>query len=650
MAIPLEIYGKLRCRFTENALQLHANWTLYTLPSSNLQSIILEVPCLTDSEISLLSDGSSVQISLEIDASSSSQLVEVCNAQSHPWVTRWLDSIRQLYVRDSPQDVRLVLILPLQSGYLVRDDILQVRLSGSHKAHAIFSCVDPGQFVSAMPASRTTQKMDEIFGTAVGGFLFANDEMEFRNSDVLHVLEVCLTLPWVINHQYERRRIALVKGVSNFNSRNRLFDAAVGLRIGLVILDKPGHWLQGNDEFSHIIDEFIPIDVTNDNGLPGRIVTAIKDCSLPIDGISTIRDRYLYATVQAAEMLSFPTSTSKAIELCIDKALMRGLVSYPFPYEERISLLKDEELETLPSPMIIKPSRAGGSFGVFLARTKDELLRAENRIKELGKNPVVEPYLDGPEVDVNIVLQDGKVLHTEVVDNLPTMAEGFPSQFQTQSWMDTGSLFPSSLPDTELTLLRETTSWYLQKMGFRSGVFHCEARVLRSGCTYSSKVSGYPRLTKLGKPHDSSPKVAIIEMNARAPGTRASEASIHYTGVDYYALSLLAALRNDERFRALATPFKTRAKWWGTGAIVAEKGGIFTPIEMFDALAAKSPEIMKNVVQWTVFFKDGDRIDDPFVKGHFHWVAWFLAYSDIGRSDLESIVENVRESLRFSIT
>ena len=90
---------------------------------------------------------------------------------------------------------------------------------------------------------------------------------------------------------------------------------------------------------------------------------------------------------------------------------------------------------------------------------------------------MVESYVSGPEVDVNVVLQDGKALFCEISDDLPKTAEGFPTSFNSKSWTETGNVFPSALPEPELQQLKEKTVEYLLTFGFRTGIFHCEARM-----------------------------------------------------------------------------------------------------------------------------------------------------------------------------
>lgn len=89
---------------------------------------------------------------------------------------------------------------------------------------------------------------------------------------------------------------------------------------------------------------------------------------------------------------------------------------FPLPDVSKI----DEDL-TPESDMIVKPSHGGGSRAVFLARKPEERWIAQEFIEGLNLAPVVEQYLEGPEVDMNIALQDGRVKYAELSDNIPSM-------------------------------------------------------------------------------------------------------------------------------------------------------------------------------------------------------------------------------------
>ncbi|KAM0563572.1 hypothetical protein ACHAPJ_001296 [Fusarium lateritium] len=485
--------------------------------------------------------------------------------------------------------------------------------------------------------------MVDIIDTAVGGVVFDKDS---SFGDNVSAFATCLAnrLPahWIVPRLPKRRRIMIVEGGYSFGLRKPIFDAANSLDIDLVVIDGPNHWLSRDEREPRLISQFIPVDLTVDDSLPDRIAAAARSCNPPVDGVTTFSDRLLCPTAQAAAMLHFPSSPAAAFEAAVDKRRMQELIPPPDPGNDHAG------------SFIIKPAHGGGSCAVFLARNNEDRLAAEEAMRRLGKHSVVQPYFDEPEIDINVILYDGVALDAQVVDNLPTTAEGFPSRFDSglKSWIDTDSIVPSGLADDEQALLCNKTVDYLIKAGFRTGVFHCEARIVNSTSAYEfdAPKPHYPRLGSKKEMRKDEPAVAILEINARAPGAKETDRIMNSRGLDLYALHLLAACGDGERMRILATPFTEPEGWWGNAYVGAETGGIFKPVAMFKELEFQAPELFKHIVLWDMLLEPGARVQDPAETGRFRWVAWFLVHSHVSRSHLEDLLRDVRISLKFEMT
>jgi carbamoylphosphate synthase large subunit len=76
-------------------------------------------------------------------------------------------------------------------------------------------------------------------------------------------------------------------------------------------------------------------------------------------------------------------------------------------------------------PLIVKPNQGWASEGVSKVTNEAELCAAVAALEPAkhGTHIVIETYLDGPEVDANFVLQDGKILFYELVDDFPCTSE-----------------------------------------------------------------------------------------------------------------------------------------------------------------------------------------------------------------------------------
>ncbi|PNH47529.1 hypothetical protein VD0004_g735 [Verticillium dahliae] len=300
---------------------------------------------------------------------------------------------------------------------------------------------------------------------------------------------------------------------------------------------------------------------TNNDGngclLGARIAQAVRSYPEPIDGIFTSSDDYLVSVAQAAEALGLYTPGVKAFTVSTDKFYTRMFsgqdigstfaVKSVSELESQIGTAGDMDGK-LQYPVVCKPSIGRGSEGVFRADNPDELRDAVTRILAIRDCPngvVVEDYVEGPEVDANLVLRDGRLLFAEVVDDFPCSADTSSSS-QGGTFNETQTHTPSGLPKNEQALVIEAMKQAVLLQGFRSGVFHCEARVRNSSMDYvvDPKVP-FPVLQMLKtstKANKDEPSIFLHEINARAPGMGSSTASLFSSGVDYWALQVLCAL------------------------------------------------------------------------------------------------------------
>jgi len=121
---------------------------------------------------------------------------------------------------------------------------------------------------------------------------------------------------------------------------------------------------------------------------------------------------------------------------------------------------------------------------------------------------LMEQYLDGPEVDVDVVMSNGQHVYAGVSDNGPTLEPYF-----NETW----AVAPSKLPKDQQRAMRDLSVDIVKAMGFTSGVFHVECKYTSSG----------PQL---------------IEVNARMGGGQVHECNWRTWGVELVEETLFAAL------------------------------------------------------------------------------------------------------------
>jgi len=184
---------------------------------------------------------------------------------------------------------------------------------------------------------------------------------------------------------------------------------------------------------------------------------------------------------------------------------------------------------------VLKPVSGVASLGVKKVNSEEDLwatyeeLSSELRslvvssgalVKNTGQGPgtpaagvigvtfLMERYLDGHEVDVDVVMSEGEWRYAAVADNGPTLEPYF-----NETW----AACPSLLPKEKQRELKELAVSCVKACGFSAGVFHVECKYTSTG----------PQL---------------IEVNARMGGGQVRECNLMTWGVDLVEETLFIAL------------------------------------------------------------------------------------------------------------
>jgi D-alanine-D-alanine ligase len=158
----------------------------------------------------------------------------------------------------------------------------------------------------------------------------------------------------------------------------------------------------------------------------------------------------------------------------------------PFPKHK---MLKNEEdikaaLKEIKLPVVLKPAYGSSSAFVIKAENEEDVYKSYAYIKSNisdkvesalteGRDVFVEEYLDGDEVDVDVLLQNGKVKFITVSDNFDKSKGTF--------FIDSGQALPSSLPDVAQEEMIEMVELVLEKLGIFNACIHFEAKYTKNG-------------------------------------------------------------------------------------------------------------------------------------------------------------------------
>ncbi|KAI8932962.1 hypothetical protein NX059_010431 [Plenodomus lindquistii] len=461
-----------------------------------------------------------------------------------------------------------------------------------------------------------------------------------------------LSFNWILTSKPAARSVAVVAGRPMYEPKRGIywsqgfFMAAKALGISIIVLDEPGHWLEG-EEYAHLRDEFIAIDMSNLKNLPGMLARALE--GRHVDGIVTFTDDYTVITAEAAEMLGLPTESAQAMCQAHNKHEMRKLLNkssiqtiHLDSMEQLNSSALAERLATIKYPLIVKPCRGVYSRGVKKVNDDERMRRAVLELEEdnlAGDGVLIETYVDGPELDANFVLWDGQVLFLEVNDNFPCKGDATGAT-SSDNFAETVSISNSGLPPKEIEMIRSSLHHDLLRLGFRSGVFHVEARMQNSSMRYQNiHDDGILDLTAIETDVGvEKPEVFLIEVNVRPPGAGGTWATRYTYGIDLGSLQLLRSIGDRERFEMLCNPFCFTPDspgggggaqcWTAHSMIPIHREKVLVPENLFEKLYSILPEILPYVSRAEMYAQPGTIVSP---SGGIGWIGYLLLRSRTSR-------------------
>lgn len=133
----------------------------------------------------------------------------------------------------------------------------------------------------------------------------------------------------------------------------------------------------------------------------------------------------------------------------------------------------------IPYPIIAKPTDSAGGRGVNLVHSREELMPALLAASGAGLSgdALVEEYMMGPEVSVELLVVDGVAHVLQVTDKLTS---GAPNYFEI------GHCQPTSLKDEDRAAISELAKSAVLAVGLKNSAAHVEIIVTPNGPRWSS--------------------------------------------------------------------------------------------------------------------------------------------------------------------
>jgi len=324
-----------------------------------------------------------------------------------------------------------------------------------------------------------------------------------------------------------------------------ILDRAAEMGIKSVVLDHPDSWAK-NLVHEGVIAKFLPVDMSQESEQifadASRLIQQLGEDGLTgsVDAICTFIELSVPLVSRLSETFGLPGMKPACVDAARNKHATRAALKLAgLPTPRNMLITSEAEIEmaaaTVGFPAVLKPISGAASLGVVKVQSVEELKRAFKETTDELRTLVVcggalvqgtadgsgveasnlvdmtmllEQYLDGAEVDVDIVMSGGKWVYASVCDNGPTLEPYF-----NETW----AVRPSILPKDQQAALKDLSVQCVQALGFTSGVFHVECKMTSTG----------PQL---------------IEVNARMGGKEVRESNLRVWGVDLVEETIFCAL------------------------------------------------------------------------------------------------------------
>lgn len=238
------------------------------------------------------------------------------------------------------------------------------------------------------------------------------------------------------------------------------------------------------------VDKWILADLQNHK----ECVEAVKkynreNTDLSVRGAVTFWDEAVLLTSHLAESLNLIGIPYDIAKIVKNKYSFRDFCSANGILAPKHKLLRNKHevpaLEKeLKYPLVVKPVYGACSAYVVRVNNRAELLETYDYIKNNIKSfwlasewenfdLLVEEYIDGEEVDMDILVQNGKIKFYSISDNF--------NKSHSRFFVDSGQAIPSNLPVKEQDDLISMAEEALEKLGIQNACIHFEAKVSPKG-------------------------------------------------------------------------------------------------------------------------------------------------------------------------
>jgi biotin carboxylase len=233
-------------------------------------------------------------------------------------------------------------------------------------------------------------------------------------------------------------------------------------------------------------------------------------------GITTYVDTSLQKTADLAEKLGLPYYPSSLVARCQDKYRLRRFMEergLPSIESHLVHNVNDalKWSKQMGYPLVIKPLKGHGSISVYKVESTSDIMYYFEKVSSVFFEDckfVIEPYLDGPEVSVEVLVYKRNIIFLGITDKLLSEEPFFE---------EVGHVFPAYQHIEKHKEVQVLIEQIVKAFEIQQGAFHAEVRMTSDG----------PRL---------------VELNLRLGGDFIPRLVHLATGVDFATCGLEIAL------------------------------------------------------------------------------------------------------------
>lgn len=387
------------------------------------------------------------------------------------------------------------------------------------------------------------------------------------------------------------------------------------LGVYTIMVNKEKNWAQP------YVNDWILVD-TYDHG---ETIEAIQkyisnNPKRHIDGVITFWEDDVLLTAKITDKFNFIGIPYRIARRVRNKFLFREFCEHahiPFPKYRLLHNAEDVAYvkRNFQFPVVIKP--AYGASGAYVLRVddRDELAEYVSYVRKHistavepalsdGLDIFAEEYIDGDEVDIDLILQNGKIKFSSIADNF--------NKNKGTYFIDSGQSIPSSLPQRDQDVIMDMVEETLEKLGITNGCIHFEAK--------STSHGAYP-----------------LEVNMRMGGDYIYSYVKGAWGVDLITNAIRVATGCYIKTHHQDRPFKHIIGW----DLYPQHSGILVQWDVDESLRKK-----KYLEDFAVYKKIGDPIIIP--PNGVDYLGW-LTVSGENVVDAQDNLNNALDLIRYRV-